>query len=265
MAETPTHLLTIDSDRGVRTIILNRPERLNAVNPQLAVEFPAAMADAHADDQVRVIVIAGAGRAFCAGLDLQHAARPTGESRVKQLDDLAWVCRWVFAVAQCDKPVIAAVHGAAAGAGLGLALACDIRLLSESAKLTTGYVRRGLSPDAGVSWFLPRLIGASRAAEWLLTGRDVLAAEAEGMGLAARVFTDERFADDVATYADALASGPPIAHTLTKRLLLAGASASLDEQLRRELDAIRKAFATDDVREAMQAFTEKRTPIFRGS
>ena len=265
MPDLPSHLLTVDTDHGVRTIILNRPERLNAVNPRLAAEFPEAIADATATDDVRVVVIAGAGRAFCAGLDLQEPARPAGGSRRAQLDDLAWVGRWVLAVAQCDKPVIAAVHGAAAGAGLGLALACDIRLLSESAKLTTGYVRRGLSPDAGVSWFLPRLIGHSRAAEWLLTGRDVDAAEAERIGLAARVFGDDTFAAEVAAYAETLAGGPPISHTLTKRVLLAGASASLEEQLRRELEAIKRTFATDDVKEAMQAFIEKRAPVFRGS
>ena len=259
------HLLVVDTDRGVRTIILNRPERLNAVNPALAAEFPQAIAKASADDSVRVVVIAGAGRAFCAGLDLQEPARGASISRAGTYDELAWVGRWVLAVTSCDKPVIAAVHGPAAGAGLGLALCCDIRLVSESAKLTTGYVRRGLSPDAGVSWFLPRLIGQARAAEWLLTGRDVLAVEAERIGLVARVFSDESFADDVAAYADVLASGPPIAHTLTKRVLLASAASTLDEQLKRELDAILKTFATDDVKEAMAAFREKRTPVFRGS
>ena len=259
------HLLVVDTDRGVRTIILNRPERLNAVNRGLAAEFPAAMAAASADDSVRVVVIAGAGRAFCAGLDLQEPVRQPNAGRADRYDDLAWVGRWVLAVTGCDKPVIAAVHGAAAGAGLGLALCCDIRLASEDARLTTGYVRRGLSPDAGVSWFLPRLVGHARAAEWLLTGRDVDAAEAERMGLVSRVFTGGEFADGVAAYADALAAGPPIAHTLTKRVLLASAESTLEAQLRRELDAIMKAFATDDVKEAMQAFREKRVPVFRGS
>ncbi|MBI3789288.1 MAG: enoyl-CoA hydratase/isomerase family protein [Gemmatimonadetes bacterium] len=258
------HLLVVDTDRGVRTIILNRPERLNAVNARLAAEFPRAMADAAADDAVRVVVIAGAGRAFCSGLDLQDPARPSGDTRGERLDDLAWVGRWVLAVTGCDKPVVAAVHGAAAGAGLGLALACDIRLLSSSAKLTTGYVRRGLSPDAGVSWMLPRLIGQSRAAELILTARDVDAREALAIGLATHVYDDDPFPDEVAAYADSLARGAPIAMALAKRLIHQSADTPLVPHLRNELTSIKQAFQTRDVAEAMQAFVQKRSPTFRG-
>jgi 2-(1,2-epoxy-1,2-dihydrophenyl)acetyl-CoA isomerase len=258
------HLLVVDTDRGVRTIILNRPERLNAVNAQLAVEFPQAMAEAAQDDTVRVVVVAGAGRGFCAGLDLTSPARPASDSRHERLDDLAWVGRWVLAVTTCDKPVVAAVHGAAAGAGLGLACACDIRLLSANAKLTTGYVRRGLSPDAGVSWFLPRLVGQSRAAELILTARDFDAAEALAMGLATHMYDDEAFADEVAAYADQLARGAPIGMALAKRLIHQSADTPLMPHLRNELTSIKQAFQTKDVAEAMQAFVQKRPPTFRG-
>ena len=264
MSANYEHLLIVDTDRGVRTIILNRPERLNAVNPRLAAEFPEAMAAAASDDSVRVVVIAGAGRAFCAGLDLSDPARPAAANRTERLDDLAWVGRWVLAVTGCDKPVIAAMHGAAAGAGLGLALACDIRLLSSTAKLTTGYVRRGLSPDAGVSWFLPRLVGHARATELILTARDIEAPEALAMGLAAQLFDEDAFADAVATYADTLAQGAPIAMALSKRLLLASSETALVPQLKAELAGIKQAFATNDVAEAMKAFMQKRTPTFRG-
>lgn len=264
MAAEYQHLLVVDTDRGVRTIILNRPERLNAVNAQLALEFPLAMAEAAADDSVRVVVIAGAGRGFCAGLDLQDPARPSGNTRGEKLDDLAWVGRWVLAVTQCEKPVIAAMHGAAAGAGLGLALACDIRLLSSDAKLTTGYVRRGLSPDAGVSWFLPRLVGHARATELILTARDILPDEALAFGMVACVYNEDTFADEVAAYADTLARGAPIAMALSKRLLLTSSETPLVAHLKHEFTNIKIAFNTKDVAEAMQAFVQKRQPTFRG-
>ncbi len=259
------HLLVETTDLGVRTITLNRPERLNAVNPALSEEVPLALGEAAADDAVRVVVITGAGRGFCAGLDLAEPAGLSGGSRAGRLDALAWVGRWVLAVVGCEKPVIAAVNGAAAGAGFGLALACDIRLVSSDARMTAGYVRRGLSPDAGVSYFLPRQIGLARAADIILTGRDVDAAEAERIGLASRVLPADAFAAEVAAYAARLAAGPPIAYALTKRMLIQSADATLASQLRDELGSIRQCFASADVQEAMLAFREKRAPVFRGA
>jgi 2-(1,2-epoxy-1,2-dihydrophenyl)acetyl-CoA isomerase len=264
MPESYAHLLVDHAADGVCTITLNRPDRLNAVNAALADELPDAVRAAGRDDRARVVVITGAGRGFCAGLDLSEPVRlPTG-TRAERLDDLAWVGRWVLALVECEKPVIAAVNGAAAGAGFGLALAADLRLVSSAAKLTAGYVRRGLSPDAGVSYFLPRLVGLSRAADVILTGRDVAAEEAERIGLASRVLPAEGFAESVADYARQLAAGPPLAHALTKRLLVQSLDTPLVAQLRDELAHIKTCFATADVREAMAAFREKRRPAFRG-
>jgi 2-(1,2-epoxy-1,2-dihydrophenyl)acetyl-CoA isomerase len=258
------HLLVATSSAGVHTITLNRPERLNAVNARLADELPRAIDDAARDDAVRVVVITGAGRGFCAGLDLSAPpALPEGDLR-DRLDPLAWVGRWVLAALRCEKPLVAAINGAAAGAGFGLALATDIRLIARGARVTAGYVRRGLSPDAGVSYLLPRLIGLSRASEILLSGRDLDADEASRIGLAAAVFDDARFADDVVSYATRLASGPPIAFALTKRLLASTFDVSLEEHLGRELSAIKMCFASQDVAEALRAFGEKRAPAFRG-
>jgi 2-(1,2-epoxy-1,2-dihydrophenyl)acetyl-CoA isomerase len=257
-----THL-HITTAAGVRTVTLDRPDKLNAVNPRLAEEFPRAMRDAARDDAVRVVVITGAGRGFCAGLDLGEPAMP-GTSRVERLDPYHWVGAWVHAVTQCEKPVIAALNGVAAGAGFGLALACDLRVMSAGATCTAGYVRRGLSPDAGVSWFLPRLVGHARAADLIFTGRDVPAAEALHMGLVSHVWEADQFESEVTTYARRLAAGPPLAFALSKRLLLASAEASLDQQLREELTHIKSCFASADVREAMAAFREKRVPEFRG-
>ncbi len=264
------HILIGSTPEGVRTLTLNRPERLNAVNVVLAEELPRAVAEAGADDAVRAVVITGAGRAFCAGLDLDPANLGTwlnvqGASRAARLDELEWVGRWVLALVECPKPVIAALNGVATGAGLGLALAADIRLMSAGASVNTGYARRGLSPDAGVSYFLPRLVGLSRAADLVFTARDVAAEEAERIGLVSRIFPAEGFAEAVAEYAAGLAAGPPLALTLSKRLLTSATDSDLVPQLKRELSAIRVCFTTDDLTEALRAFSEKRPPRFTGA
>lgn len=258
------HLLVDTTSDGVRTITLNRPDRLNAVNPRLADELPRAVNDAASDDAVRAVVVTGAGRGFCAGLDLGEPVSVNEGSRQTRIDPYYWVGRWVKSVTECEKPVIAAINGVAAGAGFGLSLACDLRIMSESAKVTAGYVRRGLSPDAGVSWFLPRIVGHAHAMEILLSGRDVTAAEALRIGLCTTTLPDGEFAAGVQRYAAMLAAGPPIAMALTKRLVLASSAASLDAQLREELTHIKTCFATQDVREAMKAFGEKRAPVFVG-
>jgi 2-(1,2-epoxy-1,2-dihydrophenyl)acetyl-CoA isomerase len=258
------HLRLERTPEGVCTLTLDRPERLNAVNPRLADELPRALDTLGRDDDVRVVVLTGAGRGFCAGLDLAEPAMPDERTRIGRLDPLAWVGRWVLAVRACEKPVIAAVNGAAAGAGFGLALACDLRLVAQGATMTAGYVRRGLSPDAGVTYFLPRLVGASRAADIVLTGRDVDAGEAERIGLASVVLPAEGFAAAVASYAARLAAGPPLALALSKRLLGQSPDAPLEQQLRDELVAIKQCFHSRDVQEAMAAFKEKRAPVFQG-
>lgn len=258
------HLRIDTTDAGVCTITLDRAEKLNAVNSALANALADALDDAARDDAVRVVVITGAGRAFCAGLDISAPPEIPTATLAERLDPYAWVGRWVQHVVACEKPVIAAVNGPAAGAGFGLALACDVRLMAASATVTAGYVRRGLSPDAGVSYFLPRHVGLSRAADILLTGRDVDSAEAERIGLVAMVAPDDGFAAAVASYASRLAMGAPVAQALTKRLLLHALDQPLDAQLREELVHIKYCFTTGDVQEAMSAFREKRRPTFEG-
>lgn len=269
MSQLFEHLLIETTGQGVRTITLNRPDKLNAVNIRLSDELPVAIEEASRDDAVRVVVITGAGRGFCAGLELSPAnisamtERRTA-SRHERLDDLHWVGRWVLAVSNCDKPVIAAINGPSVGAGCGLALSADIRLMSDAATVSTGYARIALSPDAGVSYFLPRLVGVSRATELILTARDIKADEAERIGLVSRVFPAENFQHSVAEYAGKLAAGPPFALTLTKRLLRDAPDTDLMSQLRRELSGIMQCFTTNDVAEAMQAFAEKRPAKFTG-
>ena len=257
-------LLIDTTEHGVRTITLNRPDRLNAVNDVLATELPAAVNAAAIDDAVRVLVITGEGRGFCVGLDLSGAPVLDTSTRAARLDPELWVGKWVHAINRCEKPVIAAVNGAAAGAGFGLALCCDFRIVSASVKMTAGYVRRGLSPDAGVSWWLPRLVGHTRAMDIIMTGRDVDAPEALRIGLATQVVPDEAFADTVRVLAAQIAAGPPLALALTKRLLMESSSTSLDAQLRNEVVHIKTCFQTADVQNALVAFREKRAPTFTG-
>jgi len=259
-----SHLLVETTADGVRTITIDRPDKLNAVNGALAFSMGDALADAGADDAVRIVVITGSGRAFCAGLDLSEPPTLPSATRADRLDPYAWVGTWVQRVVACEKPVIAAVNGPAAGAGFGLALACDIRLVAASAKMTAGYVRRGLSPDAGVSYFLPRHVGLARASDILLSGRDIESGEAILIGLATMVIPDAEFAAAVSAYASRLALGPPIAQALTKRLLVQSLDRPLDATLRDELTQIKVSFATKDVQEAMKAFREKRMPTFEG-
>lgn len=258
------YLLVEKSGDGVCTITLNRPDRLNAVNVRLSLELPDAINEAADDDDVRVIVLTGSGRAFCSGLDLSDEDAIKSRTRRERLDPMRWVGRWVLAVTQCDKPVVAAVNGVAAGAGFGLALACDVRVLHSSAVFNAGYVRRGLSPDAGVSWFLPRIIGHARAMDILLTSRDVTAEEAVEMGLATVALEGQSYATGLAQYTSRLAAGPPIALALTKRLMLDSSSSTLESHLRHELTHIKTCFQSNDLREAMAAFGEKRHPVFTG-
>ncbi|HLV25357.1 MAG TPA: enoyl-CoA hydratase-related protein [Gemmatimonadales bacterium] len=251
-------VLLTSTASGVCTITLNRPDRLNAVNSDLAVALPAALREAAGDDTVRVVVITGAGRGFCAGLDLKEPAGIPATSVAERLDPNMWVGRWARAVTECDKPVIAAVNGVAAGAGLALALACDIRLLAASARLAPGYMRIGLSPDAGMSWFLPRLAGMGRAMELLLTARELDAAEAQAMGLASMVVPDESLVEQVSELAARLAASSPIALALTKRAVIQGMSATLEQQLAREVEFVRVCAASEEFAEGLRNFLESR-------
>lgn len=262
-------LLIDTTAEGVRTITLNRPEKLNAVNVALADELPIAVDEASKDSAVRVIVFTGAGRGFCAGLELSQENLAQMRDRGKnspqsKLDGLDWVGRWALSVNHAEKPVIAAINGPVVGAGLGLALAADIRLISDAAVISTGYSRIGLCPDAGVSYFLPRLVGLARATELIFTSRDIKPDEAAAIGLVARVLPAEGFAAQVAEYAKQLALGPPIALSLAKRLLTQSLNTDLMTQLQAELSSIHQCLASEDTAEAMRAFAEKRKPSFKG-
>ncbi len=260
-------VLQVRTENGVRVLTLNRPEKLNAFNDELSQALEHAVEEANHDDDVRVVVLTGSGRGFSSGLDLSEAAKrgPAGlKDRSMLVDDLGWVGRLALGIAKNDKPFIAAINGTAAGAGFALTLACDFRFMSDGTKVTTGYIRRGLNPDAGMTYFLPKLVGHTRAAELILTGKDIYPEEAEKMGLVTGVFPEAEFMDRVMEFAEQLAEGPPIAMTFSKRLLAASHEQSLEAILKQELALIKVCFQTEDVMEGVAAFAQRRKPVFKG-
>jgi 2-(1,2-epoxy-1,2-dihydrophenyl)acetyl-CoA isomerase len=247
-------------DGGVLTITLNRPDVLNAFNAAMHAAFRGALEEA-ADPEVRAVVLTGAGRGFCVGQDLNEfkdAAGDIGE-RLRTTYNPN-----VVALRSLEKPVIAAVNGAAAGAGLSLACACDLRLAAASARFVPAFVSIGLVPDTGASYFVERLLGYARAFEWLCSGRALSAGDAHAWGLVAEVVADGRLAERAAEVAGTLAVMPTRAIGMTKRLLEHAALASLDDQLELEAQLQAEAAKSEDFREGVNAFLEKRDPRFTG-
>ncbi|MEP6976948.1 MAG: enoyl-CoA hydratase-related protein [Thermoleophilia bacterium] len=248
-------------DGGVQTIVLNRPDVLNALNADMHKALGAALKDARADD-VRAVVITGAGRGFCVGQDLTEFRDATG--------DIADRLRASYhpnirAIRALEKPVIAAVNGAAAGAGLSLACACDIRIASDAAAFVPAFVNIGLVPDSGGSFFIARLLGPARAFEWMTSGRTLTAAEAQAWGLVSEVVDADAFEVRVAEFAARLAGMPTRAIGMTKRLFDRAAESTLEDQLELEAQLQSAATKTNDFREGVTAFLEKRKPEFTGS
>jgi 2-(1,2-epoxy-1,2-dihydrophenyl)acetyl-CoA isomerase len=253
---------------AVAVVTLNRPERLNAISVQLRDEVHAALAKAQADDGVRVLVITGEGRGFCAGADL--AARPGSEPRPDnqdtKLDDVLWMGRFALALHNFDKPLIMAINGVAAGGGMGLALSADMRIGSEQTRFKTVFAERALGPDCGVSYFLPRIVGSSRALDLLLTCRMVDAQEAYRLGLIDRLVPHDKLMEETLAIAQAMADGPPLALRITKRAVHKALDTTLEEAVRAEAAGYVNALkAVNDQAESAAAFVEKRKAVFTGT
>lgn len=250
---------------GVATLTLNRPDQLNAFTEDVHTGLRRGIERVAADDDVRCLVITGAGRGFCAGEDLREAMKSMTAGGI----DYEGILREryqpvVHGLQQLPKPVIAAVNGVAAGAGVSLALACDIRLAADNARFMLAFSKIGLIPDAGANWFLPRLVGTGLALEMAMTGRSVDAAEAKAAGLVNHVFPAAEFAERVAAYAAELAQGATVAMGLAKQAIYYGLSHNLADTLDEEGRLQARAGATADHQEGVQAFIEKRQPVFRG-
>ncbi|MDX6533737.1 MAG: 2-(1,2-epoxy,2-dihydrophenyl)acetyl-CoA isomerase [Gaiellales bacterium] len=247
-------------DGAVLTITLNRPEVLNALNEAMHEGLAGALQQAVEQD-VRAVVITGAGRGFCVGADVSELPREPqaiGELlRSRFNPNIRMICR-------LEKPVIAAVNGPAAGAGLALAMACDLRLAAESASFVPAFLGIGLIPDSGLTHILPRVIGPAAAFEWLVSGRRMAAAEAAERGLVSRVVPDDELAAATTALTDDLVRKPTVAVGLTKRLIGHAGEMTLDEQLDLEAKLQAVAAGTMDFAEGIAAFLEKRPPDFTG-
>ncbi|MFJ6985135.1 MULTISPECIES: enoyl-CoA hydratase/isomerase family protein [unclassified Streptomyces] len=252
--------------RHVTTLTLNRPEALNALTPALRDRLIALLGDASADPDVRAVVLTGTGRGFCAGADL----RGSGGGGERVAGDVARTLRLgaqrlIAAVLDCEKPVIAAVNGTAAGLGAHLALACDLVLVTESARFVEVFVRRGLVPDGGGAYLLPRLVGPQRAKELMFFGDTLTAPEAARLGLVNRVVPPGELSATAQAWADRLATGPTRALALTKQLVNASLDSDRATAFAAEAAAQEINLTTSDAHEGLTAFTERRTPRFTGT
>jgi 2-(1,2-epoxy-1,2-dihydrophenyl)acetyl-CoA isomerase len=262
MAENAGETLLRDTDDGILTLTLNRPDALNSFTVAMKEELLAALRAAARERSVRVVVLTGAGRAFSAGQDLKERQSPG-------VADLGTELRVrynpiVLAMRRLEKPVIGAINGVAAGAGCSIALACDIRLASERASFIEVFGRVGLVPDTGSTWFLPRLVGPARAAEMIFTAEPVDAATAERIGLVNRVVPAEQLMDEARTLARKLAAAPPLALALAKRALNRALESGLEDALEYEAQLQSIAGRSRDHVEGVAAFVEKRAPRFTG-
>lgn len=264
--ENPMSLILSSTEGPITTITLNRPEKLNAMFGTMREELIDALDKANSDSTTRVVIITGAGRGFCAGGDVEFMQGLQQRQDMPAFRKLLDAGREIVTrIRASDRFFIAAVNGVAAGAGCNLALACDYRIASETAKFGQTFVKIGLHPDWGGTFFLPRLVGTARALEILATGRMVDSQEALALGMIDRVAPPEQMMEAVTALARTVASGPPIAIAAVKRAVYEAEKRTLEAQLDLETEHQSKAFESSDSAEGMKAFFEKRTPEFQGS
>jgi enoyl-CoA hydratase/carnithine racemase len=249
----------------VATITLNRPEKLNAFTDSMLDAWIEALEYCRVNDQVRAVVITGSGRAFCSGGDVggfkDRATATPAEIKRRLAEGTQRLPR---KMAQVDKPLIAAINGAAYGGGLDVALMCDVRIAAQGAKLAETYARMGLVPGAGGAWYLPRLIGTARALEMLWTGEPISAQEAERIGLVNRVVPDAELMEHTMTYANKIAAGAPLSMRLIKKIVYQGLTLNLDDALDLAASNMSIVRTSEDHLEAVAAFKDKRRPVFKG-
>jgi enoyl-CoA hydratase/carnithine racemase len=258
--------LLYEIDGAVATITLNRPDRLNAISGPMLDALSKALVEADRDPAVRVVVLTGSGRGFCSGLDLKDATSGQGIGG----DGAALPPRFDLRSAppivlhQLDKPTLCALNGAAAGYGMDLALGCDIRIASDRAKLAAAFTRRGVLPESGGTWLLPRLVGWAKACEIAFTGRTLSAQQCLELGLVNRVVPHELFEKEVRALADEIAANAPLAVQATKRMMRLGLEDGFESNVHQVYLQLLPLFRTRDFQEGVRAFLEGRPPRFEG-
>lgn len=262
-------MLDYDVHGGIGVVTLNRPERLNALSHEMVRALDAFLDARMHDHATRVLIVTGAGRGFCAGLDLKARVEQgpwrQGLGPVQDVYDFQEsIAELVLKMRRIPQPLIAAVNGPAAGGGFSLALACDLRIAAESAFVTTAYAKLGLSGDYGGSWFLTKLVGPSRAREILFLGERISARECERLGLVDRVVPDAALEREALALGARLAAGAPIALRHMKENLNRALEADLEACLEAEAVRMVESATTEDYEEAVRALAEKRAPVFRG-
>ena len=256
--------LLFEKDGAIATLTFNRPKRLNAISVPMLEAFSERLLEYDRDPEVRVIVLTGAGRGFCSGLDLQDAAAGTGIGG-GNLDANFDLRRAPPSVLHAvDKPTICALNGPAAGYGMDLALGCDIRIAGASAKLAATVTRRGVLPESGGTWLLPRMVGWAKAAEVIFTGRTLSAEECLELGLVNQVVPDEVLMSETRALAKEIAGNAPLAIQAAKRMMRMGLSEQFDDHVHHVFLQLLPLFRSKDFREGLLAFVEKRKPRFEG-
>lgn len=259
-----TDELIVDRCDGVLTLTLNRPERLNAISGPMLAALSAELDRANIDPEVRVVVLTGAGRGFCAGLDLKARAEGDDMSGATDLRLFDLHNTPPLVLHRMDKPVVCALNGPAAGYGMDMALGCDIRIASDRAKLGAVFVRRGVLPESGGTWYLPRLVGWAKAAEIAFMG-DVLDAERSlELGLVNRVVPHDDLMEEAGAVAARIASNAPYSVQATKRMMRLGMDETFETAVDHTYLQLRPMFTSEDFREGMTAFLERRDPEFKG-
>jgi len=258
------HIRSDEAD-GILTITLNRPDRLNAFIGHMRRDLAEALEHAGSDRNVRVVILTGAGRAFCAGGDIAFMAELMQRRDAEEFSRILGAGRRVIlAIRQMTKPVIAAINGPASGAGCNLALACDLRIASNTASFSQSFAKVGLHPDWGGTYFLPRLVTPNKACELFFLGESIDASEALRLGIVNQVVAPEELEATTLELAQRLRVAPPIALAAAKHAVYLSQTAELEEMLRYETEAQLRCFDSDDGHEGVQAFLEKREPRFTG-